>query len=410
MLSLPRSLLRPRITPFLVAALLLAGTALVPVVQAEPVKKPTVTKPVVKKPAAGAKAPQAPAKPAVTKHRSKAPVVAAAGAAALALGTAVAPALPASAPPEQRALEAKAREGDVEAQMGLAEALTSETPTNPQDIRRAVYWYGQAAAKGDSDACWTLAELFRGDLGIPEDMEQAALWYTKAAQMGHAEAAFDLGLLYTEGDGVERNTGLAARWFELAADAGIARALFMLGTLYEQGVDGAPDLDAARAWYRRARDSGDAAAGQALRRLDAGGRNVEVAAGPPAGMLGGPPGSAVIRRSRATASGQLETEDDEDQEGGETARPTPVPVVSGAAAGARPPASPVAASPAVVPVDQAGMREIQARLIKLGLHKGKPDGFLGKRTVAAIRAYQKKVGMPVDGKASQTLLKRLRQG
>lgn len=404
--SFKHSSSRPRIASLLLSALLLAGTAPL-IVQAEPIRKPTVTKPTVKKPGAGSVAPKAPAKPAVSKPRSKAPVVAgaAAGAAALALGTSVAPALPASAPAEQRELEAKAREGDVEAQMGLAEALTSQTPTNPQDIRRAVYWYGQAAAKGDADACWTLAELFRGDLGIPEDMEQAAAWYTKAAQLGHAEAAFDLGLLYTEGDGVERHTGLAARWFELAADAGIARALFMLGTLYEQGVDGAPDLDAARAWYRRARDSGDAAAGQALRRLDAGGRNVEVAEGPPAGMLGGPPGSAVARRSKAQASGQLSTEDDDAAEGETVGQSgAAAPVVSGAAAGARQsPAAPV-------PVDQAGVREIQARLIKLGLHRGKPDGFLGKRTVAAIRAYQKSVGLPVDGKASQALLKRLRQG
>lgn len=398
----------PRIASLLLSALLLAGTAPLTVL-AEPIRKPTVTKPTVKKPGVGTVAPKAPAKPTVSKPRSKAPVVAgaAAGAAALALGTSVAPALPASAPPEQRELEAKAREGDVDAQMGLAEALTSQTPTNPQDIRRAVYWYGQAAAKGDADACWTLAELFRGDLGIPEDMEQAAAWYTKAAQLGHAEAAFDLGLLYTEGDGVERHTGLAARWFELAADAGIARALFMLGTLYEQGVDGAPDLDAARAWYRRAQDSGDAAAGQALRRLDAGGRNVEVAEGPPAGMLGGPPGSAVARRSKAQAAGQLSNDDDDDDaDEGETVRQAgaAAPVVSGAAAGARQsPAAPV-------PVDQAGVREIQARLIKLGLHRGKPDGFLGKRTVAAIRAYQKSVGLPVDGKASQALLKRLRQG
>ncbi len=410
MSSSKRPLPRPRIASLLLSALLLAVANPPHAAWAEPVKKPTVTKPTVKKPSTAVTAPRAPAKPTLSKSRSKAPVVAgaAAGAAALALGTSVAPALPAAAPPEQRELEAKARQGDIEAQMGLAEALTSETPTNPQDIRRAVYWYGQAAAKGDADACWTLAELFRGDLGIPEDMEQAAVWYTKAAQLGHAEAAFDLGLLYTEGDGVERNTGLAARWFELAADAGIARALFMLGTLYEQGVDGAPDLDAARAWYRRARDSGDAAAGQALRRLDAGGRNVEVAEGPPAGMLGGPPGSAVARRSKAQASGQLPADDadDEAEEGGAVRQAgAATPMVSGAAAGARP-----VASAAPVPVDQAGVREIQARLIKLGLHRGKPDGFLGKRTVAAIRAYQKSVGLPVDGKASQALLKRLRQG
>ncbi|MBP7335316.1 SEL1-like repeat protein [Niveispirillum sp.] len=401
-LKIPATTLR-RIACSLLLPLLLAGTAPSSSAQVTEPKKPTVQKPVkptVKKPVANkpAKA-TAPAKP---KRRTVAAAGAAAaaggGAAALAAGTQVAPALPATADPELKAMEAKARDGDVESQVGLADALTSQTPTSALDMRRALYWYGQAAAKGDADAAWTLAELFRGDLGIPDDMEQAAGWYRKAAEMGHAEAAFDLGLLYTEGYGVERDTSEAARWFQQAADAGVARALYMLGTLYEQGVDGAADLEAARAWYRQAQEAGDSGAGQALRRLDAGGRNVQVAAGPPAGMLGGPPGSASIRRS--TTSGNLAGRDEED--GAEDDSPAPpkrTVTISGAAAGDRP-----------IPVDQAGVREIQTRLVKLGFQKGKADGFLGKRTVAAIRAYQKSVGLPTDGKPTQALLHRLRQG
>lgn len=394
-----------RIACSLLLPMMLAATAAPSSAQVTEPKKPAVQKPVkptVKKPAAQkpAKA-TAPAKPRrKTIAAAGAAAAAGGGAAALAAGTQVAPALPANADPELKALEAKARDGDVEAQMGFADALTSQTPTSAVDMRRALYWYGQAAAKGDADAAWTLAELFRGDLGIPDDMEQAAGWYRKAAEMGHAEAAFDLGLLYTEGYGVERDTGEAARWFQQAADAGVARALYMLGTLYEQGVDGAADLEAARAWYRQAQEAGDSGAGQALRRLDAGGRNVQVAAGPPAGMLGGPPGSASIRRS--TMSGNLASRDSSEDEAEDDDSPAPPkrPVqISGAAAGDRP-----------IPVDQAGVREIQTRLIKLGFHKGKPDGFLGKRTVAAIRAYQKSVGLPSDGKPTQTLLHRLRQG
>lgn len=385
--------------------MMLAGTAVPSSAQVTEPKKPTVqkpAKPTVKKPVAEKQAKAA----APSKSRRKAVAAAGAaataggGAAALAAGTQVAPALPANADPELKALEAKARDGDVESQMGLADALTSQTPTSALDMRRALYWYGQAATKGDADAAWTLAELFRGDLGIPDDMEQAAGWYRKAAEMGHAEAAFDLGLLYTEGYGVERDTSEAARWFQQAADAGVARALYMLGTVYEQGVDGAADLEAARAWYRQAQEAGDTGAGQALRRLDAGGRNVQVAAGPPPGMLGGPPGSASIRRS--TVSGNLASRDDNDDEGEDVDSPAPPKrpaQVSGAAAGDRP-----------IPVDQAGVREIQTRLVKLGFHKGKADGFLGKRTVAAIRAYQKSVGLPSDGKPTQSLLHRLRQG
>ncbi|MQP66788.1 hypothetical protein GE253_15745 [Niveispirillum sp. SYP-B3756] len=404
----PVRLIRPALPVLLTLGLLLPGPQALAEVTKPTVKKPAVTKPAPAKkpvaakptaPAHGAKAPagkahsvakpqpvKAPAaKGPARRHRVTKPVVAgvtAAGVAALALGTAPAPALPPRADTALRNLEGDAKQGNVEAQMALAEHFASGTPPDAADMRRAVYWYGQAAAKGDADACWTLAELFRGDLGLAPDLEQAASWYRKAAEMGHAEAAFDLGLLYMDGYGLERDPAQAARWFEQAADAGIARAHYMLGALFEQGVDGAPDREAAAGWYSRAAESGDVNARAALARLAAGQDNVALADGPPPGMMGGPPGGAAARPVAVSHAGAA---------GGQ--------IASGAATGARP-----------VAVDQAGVKEIQTRLVKLGYHKGKPDGFLGKRTVAAIRAYQQKVGMKVDGKASQTLLERLRRG
>jgi len=381
-------LLRAARAFLLMLGLLLPGQAALGEVTKPAVKKPVVSKPAtVKKPAASKPKivkPQG-AKAQAKPRRAARPVVAgvtAASAAALALGTAPAPALPGNADPALRNLETDAKQGNLEAQMALAEHFASGTPPDAADMRRAVYWYGQAAAKGDADACWTLAELFRGDLGLPPDLEQAGNWYRKAAEMGHAEAAFDMGLLYMEGYGVERDPAQAAVWFEQAADAGIARALYMLGALFEQGVDGAPDRDAATGWYARAAESGDVNARTALARLAAGQDNVALADGPPPGMLGGPPGGAAARRVAVSNAGVA---------GGAQA--------SGAAPGARP-----------VAVDQDGVKEIQSRLARLGYHKGKADGFLGKRTVAAIRAYQQKVGMKADGKASQTLLERLRRG
>lgn len=354
-----------------------ANTAPVKPTVAKPsVQKPTVKKPVVKKPAAVTK-PKSRSK--ITPPKPSAPVsvagqVAAVTATGLALGTLAAPALPRDADQGVRNLEQQARQGDVEAQMALAEHFASGTPPADGDMRRALYWYGQAAAKGDGDACWTLAELFRGDLGVTPDLQQAATWYTKAAELGHAEAAFDLGLLYMDGEGVEPDPVRAAGWFEQAADAGIARAFFMLGTLYERGVDGAPDMESAAGWYQRAADGGDVNARLALERLAAGQPNVAVSDGPPPGMLGGPPG-------------------------GQQRRPVIAGAEAASTAGGRP-----------VPVDQAGVKEIQTRLIRLGYQKGKPDGLLGKRTSAAIRAYQKAEGLKVDGTASQALLERLRRG
>ncbi len=56
---------------------------------------------------------------------------------------------------------------------------------------------------------------------------------------------------------------------------------------------------------------------------------------------------------------------------------------------------------------QAERREIQRLLGAAGHDAGTPDGVIGWRTEEAIRAYQRAQGLPVDGRASPSLLARL---
>lgn len=58
-------------------------------------------------------------------------------------------------------------------------------------LRQAEPWYPVAAAQGDPDAMFNLAELYMRD----GDMETAVAWYLKAAEMGH------YGALPCQGDG-----------------------------------------------------------------------------------------------------------------------------------------------------------------------------------------------------------------
>lgn len=53
-------------------------------------------------------------------------------------------------------------------------------------------------------------------------------------------------------------------------------------------------------------------------------------------------------------------------------------------------------------------KELQRRLKRKGYDVGKIDGRIGPNTVAAVRAFQKSVGMPADGITSLTVLKKLR--
>lgn len=58
--------------------------------------------------------------------------------------------------------------------------------------------------------------------------------------------------------------------------------------------------------------------------------------------------------------------------------------------------------------DRALLREIQEHLSELGYDPGPADGLMGWQTRRAIRDYQQKVNLPVDGEPSHELLNRLR--
>ncbi len=56
------------------------------------------------------------------------------------------------------------------------------------------------------------------------------------------------------------------------------------------------------------------------------------------------------------------------------------------------------------PLSRAQSLQIQARLNDLGYNVGKPDGIIGSRSRKAIKAFQKKRGLPADGYADVELL------
>lgn len=60
------------------------------------------------------------------------------------------------------------------------------------------------------------------------------------------------------------------------------------------------------------------------------------------------------------------------------------------------------------PLRRAEVKELQDMLRSLGFDPGQPDGVVGSRTRAAIRAYQRHADLPADGYPTIVLLKGLR--
>ena len=60
-----------------------------------------------------------------------------------------------------------------------------------------------------------------------------------------------------------------------------------------------------------------------------------------------------------------------------------------------------AAQPAdILPTGRALVAEVQASLSRLGYDPGSADGLMGRRTATAVADFQRKAGLPADGKAS----------
>jgi len=158
-----------------------------------------------------------------------------------------------------------------------------------------------------------------------------------------------------------RDYATAGPMFETLAEQGDPAAQFMLAKMYEEGLGTAPDPVRAYRWY-------DAAAGQ------------------------GDPQAAAARNALA-------------------ARMTPAQLAAARGEQAATPApagDPAPAPPGPEPLAPEFVAEVQRLLTELGYQPGPVDGAMGPKTRAAISAFQRERGLPVNGRADAGLRDRLR--
>ncbi len=77
-----------------------------------------------------------------------------------------------------------------------------------------------AAADGDADAQFELAELYAESDGVEQNWVEAVKWYRKAAEQGHDGAQFKVGLSYQNGKGVPQSDSEAYVWLNISAENG----------------------------------------------------------------------------------------------------------------------------------------------------------------------------------------------
>jgi len=138
----------------------------------------------------------------------------------------------ATVPIDQRALiqamQARAHQGDAQAQFDLATAYDSGHAV-ATDPARAAYWYRRAARQQHALAQFNLGVALEDGLTGQPDPRQARHCYQQAAAQGLPEAQSNLGRLWASDALGETRVDLERQWFTTAAAQHHAPALYNLG-------------------------------------------------------------------------------------------------------------------------------------------------------------------------------------
>ena len=154
---------------------------------------------------------------------------------------------------DERALLAKARQGDANAQMWLAAAY-EQGWFGKANIPDALKWYRRSAEQGDADAQNALGQMYENGEGVAQNYSLAARWYRKAAEHvpnlgGAGQGRNNLGMLYLDGHGVPRDSVQACTWFILTGSESNPNLSIAKGRMTPEEIGRAEQL--AAEWLRQ---------------------------------------------------------------------------------------------------------------------------------------------------------------
>lgn len=154
---------------------------------------------------------------------------------------------------DERALLAKARQGDASAEMWLA-ATYEQGWFGKANFPEALKWYRKSAEQGDADAQNALGEMYENGEGVAQNYSLAARWYRKAAEHvsnlgGAGQGRSNLGVLYLDGHGVPRDLVQACMWFILAGSETNRNLSIAKGRMTPKEIRNAEQL--AAEWVRQ---------------------------------------------------------------------------------------------------------------------------------------------------------------
>ncbi|MEJ0011975.1 MAG: peptidoglycan-binding protein [Bauldia sp.] len=316
-----------------------------------------------------------------------------------------------SAPPLPAATDGPVVLASTPADAGVGAAAPAEVNTSGLDAHLGSPKLLNAAADGDPAAAFEIATRYADGSLVKKDLAKAAEWYTKAAQGGVAVAQYRLGSLYERGQGVAKDLTSAVNWYQRAADQGNVNAMHNLAVLMSEGADAQPDHDKALQWFLAAGNYGVRDSQYNLGVIYA--RGLGVTQDLPESYkwfaIAATQGDSDASARRDEVAKAMSADDLAKARAAVAAWHVKSPIaeangVSAPGGGWDGPGDAISASDR-----QALVSKIQTLLAEAGYDPGPADGVIGQKTVAAVKAYQQKAGVPVTGQIDNTLMASLAQ-
>lgn len=147
-------------------------------------------------------------------------------------------------------LAQKAENGDVKAQVALADLYKKKKPE--PDYKNAAIWFAKAAEAGDPYAQVELGVFYWNGWGVSKDDKKALTLFQKAMAQDFDRGYGAVGAAYLWGRGIDQNYDEAAKWLRIAAEKGNVLASIRLASLYKRGLGVPEDGKEAEKWLLRA--------------------------------------------------------------------------------------------------------------------------------------------------------------
>ncbi|MEP1770064.1 MAG: peptidoglycan-binding protein [Anderseniella sp.] len=258
-----------------------------------------------------------------------------------------------------------------------------------RDHDKAAQWYIRAAEGGLAAAQYRIGTLYERGSGVTQDRFQAMSWYAKAASQGNIKAMHNLAVMSADTANGKPDLSRAAKWFGAAAQHGLPDSQYNFAVLNERGLGIPKNPQEAYKWYSIAARSGDRDAVKKAKEMNAAVDKAALAAI-----------DQSIASWRPTAPQREANMVSITEQAWGIAK-------NSTQASAKAPTGQTADQPLSA---KDRIKRVQQLLTQKGFEAGTANGEMSSGTANAIRLYQLRHGLPVNGIVSRQLLDHLQKG